>query len=163
MSLWQEPPASATTQDSIRDSQLCWRVCPACAVSCGETSALDHLPESVAGAAVFDPMHTRGFNVIQWSIKGGASIPYCTSGTILAGPIKTASGRLRCHPMVHEGRCKHPALHLRYHLQVRLNTAPGRPAQYTVPASVIQAVCIATPGFAGINVACRLYSADELY
>jgi hypothetical protein len=45
--------------------------------------------------------------------------------------------------MVHEGRCKHPALHLRYHLQVRLNTAPGRPAQYTVPASVIQAVCIA--------------------
>ena len=51
---------SATTQDSIRDSQLCWRVCPACAVSCGKTSALDHLPESVAGAAAFDPMPRVG-------------------------------------------------------------------------------------------------------
>ena len=64
--------------------------------------------------------------------------------------------------MIHEGRCKHPALHLRYHLYP-VNMAPGRPAQYTVPASVIQAVCIATPGSARINVAYRLYSADELY
>ena len=92
MSLWQEPPASATTQDSIGDSQLCWRVCPACAVSCGKTSALDHLPESVAGAAVFDPMHTRGFDVIRWSIKGGASIPHCTSGTIWQVRLKRHPG-----------------------------------------------------------------------
>ena len=134
MSLWQEPPASATTQDSIRDSQLFWRVCPACAVSCGKISVLDHLPESVAGAAVFDPTvrfgtpgtcdppqsvsSVRGVlwenswvrqlvcpmtsnsdvihswvrqlvcpmmsnsDVIRWSMKGGASIPPCTSGTI---------------------------------------------------------------------------------
>jgi hypothetical protein len=65
--------------------------------------------------------------------------------------------------MVHEGRCKHLAVHLRYHLQVQFNTAPGWPAQYTVPAAVIQAVCIATPGSARINVACQLNSADELY
>ena len=38
--LWQEPPVSIE-----------------CTASCGKkTSALDHLPESVAGAAVFDPM-----------------------------------------------------------------------------------------------------------
>ena len=104
-----------------------------------ENSAQDHLPESVAGAAVFDPLPRVG------SAVGSKEV------------------QLRCHPMVHEGRCKHPALHLRYHLQVRLNTAPGRPAQYTVPAAVIQAVCIATPGSARINVAYRLYSADELY
>ncbi len=60
-----------------------------------------------------------------------------------------------CHPMVHKGRCKHPALHLRYHLQVQLNMAPVKPAQYTVPAAIIQAVCIATTGFARMNVACR--------
>jgi len=65
--------------------------------------------------------------------------------------------------MVHKGWYKHPALHLRYHLQVQLNMAPGKLVQYTVPAAVIQAVCIATPGSARINVACRLYSADELY
>ena len=105
MSAW-EPPASATLH----------RVCPACAVSCGKTSVLDHLPESVAGAAVFDPIvrlgapgtcdppqsvssvrgvlwenswvRKLGFpmksnsDVILWSMKGGASIPPCTSGTI---------------------------------------------------------------------------------
>jgi len=121
--MWQEPPSSTE-----------------CMASCGKkTSALDHLPESVAGAAVFDPMPHVG------SAVGSNEV------------------QLRCHPMFHEGRCKHPALHLGYHLQVRLNMAPGRPAQYTAPASVIQAVCIATPRFARINVACRLYSADELY
>ena len=121
--VWQEPPVSKE-----------------CTASCGtRSSALDHLPESVAGAAVFDPMPRVG------------------------SAVGSHEAQLRCHPMVHEGRCKHPALHLRYHLQVRLNTAPGRPAQYTVPASVIQAVCIATPGFARINVAYRLYSVDELY
>jgi hypothetical protein len=35
-----------------------------CTVSCGKkTSALDHLPESVAGAAVFDPMPRVGSTV----------------------------------------------------------------------------------------------------
>ena len=64
--VWQEPPVFIE-----------------CTASCGKNpSALDHLPESVAGAAVFDPMHTRGFDVIRWSMKGGASIPPCTSGTI---------------------------------------------------------------------------------
>jgi hypothetical protein len=121
--LWQEPPSSIECTASCRQ----------------ETPALDHLPESVAGAAVFDPMPRVG------SAVGSNEV------------------QLRCRPMVQEGRCKHPALHLRYHLQVRLNTLPGRPAQYTVPASVNQAVCIATPGFAGINVTCRLYSANELY
>jgi hypothetical protein len=121
--LWQEPPSSIE-----------------CTTSCGKkTSALDHLPESVAGAAVFDPMPRVGLAVGSNEVQ------------------------LQCHPMVHEGRCKHSALHLRYHLQVRLNTAPGRPAQYMVPASAIQAVCIATPGFARINVTCQLYSANELY
>ncbi len=56
-----------------------------------EHSAPDHLPESVAGAAVFDPTPRVGSvlaqmmsnsNVIRWSMKGGASIPHCTSGTI---------------------------------------------------------------------------------
>jgi len=109
-------------------------------VSCGKkTSALDHLPESVAGAAVFDPMPHVGL------------------------AVGSNEAQLQCHPMVHAGRCKHPALHLCYHLQVQLNMAPGRPAQYTVPATVIQAVCKATPGSARINVACRLYSADKLY
>jgi len=103
--------------------------------------------------------------------------------------VGSNEAQLQCHPMVQKGRCKHPALHLRYHLQVQLrdvirwsmkggasiplctsgtisiqlNMALGRLAQYTVPAAVIQAVCIATPGSARINVACRLYSADELY
>jgi hypothetical protein len=49
VSAW-EPPASATLH----------RVCPACAVSCGKTSVLDHLPESIAGAAVFDPIVRLG-------------------------------------------------------------------------------------------------------
>jgi hypothetical protein len=74
--LWQEPPVSIE-----------------CTASCGKkTSALDHLPESVAGAAVFDPMHTRGFDVIRWSIKGGASIPHCTSGTIWQVRLKRHPG-----------------------------------------------------------------------
>ncbi len=78
--LWQEPPFSIE-----------------CTASCGrKTSALDHLPESVAGAAVFDPMPRVG------SAVGSNEV------------------QLRCRPMVHEGRCKHPALHLRYHLQVQL-------------------------------------------
>jgi hypothetical protein len=64
--------------------------------------------------------------------------------------------------MIHEVQCKHPALHLRYHLYP-VNMAHGRPTQYTVLASVIQAVCIATLISARINVAYRLYSADELY
>jgi len=60
---------------------------------CGKkTSALDHLPESVARAAGFDPMHTRGFDVIQWSIKGGANIPHCTSGTIWQVRLKRHLG-----------------------------------------------------------------------
>jgi len=62
------------------------------------------------------PMKSNS-DVIRWSMKGGASIPLCTSGTIW------------------------------------LTLAPGRPAQYTVPASVVQAVCIATLGSARINVA----------
>ena len=111
--MWHEPPFSIE-----------------CMSSCGmRFSALDHLPESVADTAVFDPMP-------------------CVGSAVGSNEVQQ-----RCHPMVHEGRCRHPALHLRYHLQVRLNTAPGRPAQYTVPASVIQAVCIAMPGFARINVA----------
>ena len=56
----RSPPASATTQGSIRDSQLCWRVYPECAVSCGKTPALDHLPESVAGTAGFDSLPRSG-------------------------------------------------------------------------------------------------------
>ena len=103
-----------------------------------EHSALDHLPESVAGAAVFDPMPRVG------------------------SAVGSHEAQLQCHPMVHEGRCKHPALHLRYHL--RVTPAPGGvPAQYTVPAAVIQAVCIAMLGFARLNVAYRLYSVDKLY
>jgi hypothetical protein len=56
-----------------------------------DNTALDHLPESVAGAAVFDPMPCVGLvvgfmrpnsDVIRWSMKGGASILPCTSGTI---------------------------------------------------------------------------------
>jgi hypothetical protein len=78
--LWQEPPFSIE-----------------CTASCGrKTSALDHLPESVAGAAVFDPM------------------PFVDSA------VGSNEVQLRCHPMAHEGRRKHPALHLRYHLQVQL-------------------------------------------
>ena len=85
-----------------------------------EHSALDHLPESVAGAAVFDPMPCVG------------------------SAVGSHEAQLQCHPMVHEGRCKHPALH----------PAPGGvPAQYTVPAAVIQAVCIAMLGIARLNVA----------
>ena len=84
--VWQEPPVSKE-----------------CTASCGtRSSALDHLPESVAGAAVFDPM------------------PRVGSAVGLSNDVQ-----LRCCPMVHEGWCKHPALHLRYHLQVRLNTVPG--------------------------------------
>jgi len=41
---------------------------------------------------VFDPMHTRGFDVIRWSIKGGASIPHCTSGTIWQVRLKRHPG-----------------------------------------------------------------------
>ena len=42
--VWQEPPVSIE-----------------CTTSCGtRSSALDHLPESVAGAAVFDPMSRLG-------------------------------------------------------------------------------------------------------
>jgi hypothetical protein len=69
--LWQEPPFSIE-----------------CTASCGtRSSALNHLPESVAGTAVFDPMprvgSAVGSNEVQlWSMKGGASIPPCTSGTI---------------------------------------------------------------------------------
>ncbi len=79
--VWQEPPVSIE-----------------CMVSCGtRSSALDHLPESVAGAAVFDPM------------------PRVGSAVGFSNEVQ-----LRCHPMVHEGQCKHLALHLRYHLQVQL-------------------------------------------
>ena len=73
--LWQEPPVSIE-----------------CTASCGKkTSALDHLPESVAGAAVFDPilawvwqlvLMRSNSDVIRWSMKGGANILPCTSGTI---------------------------------------------------------------------------------
>ena len=42
--LWQEPPSSIECTASCRQ----------------ETPALDHLPESVAGAAVFDPMPRVG-------------------------------------------------------------------------------------------------------
>jgi len=42
--VWQEPPVSIE-----------------CTASCGtRSSALDHLPESVAGAAVFDPISRSG-------------------------------------------------------------------------------------------------------
>ena len=78
---------------------------PQTASSGKKTSALDHLPESVAGAAVFDPTPRVG------------------------SAVASNESELRCHPMVHEGRCKHPALHLRYHLQVLvrdvLNDAKG--------------------------------------
>ena len=30
--------------------------------------------------------------------------------------VGSNEAQLRCHPMVHTGRCKHPALHLQYHL-----------------------------------------------
>jgi len=66
-----------------------------CTASCGtKSSALDHLTESVAGAAVFDPMPRVGSavgfsNEVQLqchpmvhSMKGGASILPCTSGAI---------------------------------------------------------------------------------
>jgi hypothetical protein len=41
----------------------------------------------------------------------------------LAPPVP--STRPAAHPMVHPGRYKHPALHLRYHLPGQLNMAPG--------------------------------------
>jgi hypothetical protein len=63
------------------------------------------------------------------------------------------------------GRCKHPALHLRYHLLCQLNMAPGGPAHFTLPETVhpsrfVQR-CLGPLGM--VNVACRLYSADKLY
>ena len=75
--VWQEPPFSIE-----------------CTASCGtRSSTLDHLPEAVAGAAVVDPMprvgSAVGSNEVQLrchpmvhSMKGGASVPPCTSGTI---------------------------------------------------------------------------------
>ena len=68
-----------------------------------KTPALDHLPDSVAGAAVFDPMPHVGL------------------------AVGSNEAQLQRHPMVHEGRCKHLALHLRYHLQVQLRDALERP------------------------------------
>jgi hypothetical protein len=135
VSAW-EPLASATTSCTIGDSRR--RVCPVGVVSRGkaqpwiiclspllelqcltplttqqsvssvrgvlwESSVLDHLPESIAGAAVFDPMPCVG------------------------SAVGSNEDQLRCHPMVHEGRCKHPALHLRHHLQVRLNPSSDGP------------------------------------
>jgi hypothetical protein len=159
------------------------RVCPACTVSCGKTSALDHLPESVAGATVFDPIvrlgapgiwdhSTECVQRVQCPVgklsPGSSACVRCRSSVFdpmprVGSAVGSNEAQRQCHPMVRAGRCKHPALHLRYHLQVRVNPEPGRPAQYTVPAAVIQAVCIATPGSARINVAYRLYSVDKLY
>ena len=81
-------PACVVSRESPRPLRLLHRVCPALrGVPC-TLSAVGHLPESVAGAAVFDPMPRRGFgswflrpnsNVIRWSMYGDARI---TSGTI---------------------------------------------------------------------------------
>ncbi len=60
-------------------------------------------------------------------------------------------------------RVRYVRTHLLGLQHIWLTPAPGRPAQYTVPAAVTQAVCIATPGSARINVAYRLYSVDKLY
>ena len=96
--VWQEPPVSIE-----------------CTASCGtRSSALDHLPESVAGAAVFDPMPRVG-SAVGLSNDVQLRMPRVGSAVGLSNDVQ-----LRCHPMVHEGRCKHPALHLRYHLQVQL-------------------------------------------
>ena len=97
--VWQEPPVSIE-----------------CTASCGtRSSALDHLPESVAGAAVFDPMPRVGSAVglsndvqlrchpMVHSMKGGASILPCTSGTIFrSGETRHPGGR-------HNIRCRHPS------------------------------------------------------
>jgi hypothetical protein len=87
-----------------------------CTAFCGtRSSALDHLPESVAGAAVFDPMPRVGSAVglsndvqlrchpMVHSMKGGASILPCTSGTIFrSGETRHPGGR-------HNIRCRHPS------------------------------------------------------
>jgi hypothetical protein len=142
------------------------RVCPVCAVSCGNPSALDHLPESVAGAAVFDPivhlgasgtcdfLHrvcpacvvSRGsprplrllhrvcpaLRGVPCYLSAVGHLPESVAGAAVFDPmprvgsaVGSNEAQLRCHPMVHEGRCKHPALHLRHHLQVRLTRHPG--------------------------------------
>ncbi len=140
--VWQEPPVSIE-----------------CTASCGtSSSALYHLPESVAGAAVFDPIPHVG-SAVGLSNDVQLRMPRVGSAVGLSNDVQ-----LRCHPMVHSmkggasilpctsgticrsGETRHPG---------------GR--HNTVPASVIQAVCIATPGSARINVAYRLYSVDELY
>jgi hypothetical protein len=81
---------------------------------------------------------------------------------IPARPDPNGGGRCRCHPMVHGGRGKHPALPLRYHLLgqlhirwsiqggasippcfpgtiVRCTWHPGAGIIVTLPATVIQA------------------------
>ena len=97
-------------------------------MSCGKkTSALDHLPsESVAGTAVFCPMSCVGS-----AVRCPEEYPSMTRSQ--------HGGRLQCHPMVHTGRHKHPALHIRYHLPGQLNMAPGAGKIVTLPATVIQA------------------------
>jgi hypothetical protein len=88
---------------------------------------------------VFDPMHTRGF---------GSWVPVRPKSDVIRWSIQGGAGI----PLCTFGTI----------CQVQLHMAPGG-WHNTLPAAVIQAVCIATPGSARINVACRLHSADELY
>jgi hypothetical protein len=49
--------------------------------------------------------------------------------------------------MVHSGRCKHPALHLRYHLPGQLIMAPGGQKNCHIAGNhASMLVCIAVPG-----------------
>ncbi len=113
------------------------------------TTARDHLPESVAGTTVFDPTPRW-----VWQLGVHQGIP--------ARPDPNSGGRNQCHPMVHGGRGKHPALPLRYHLPgqlhirwpiqggasippctpstiIRCTWHPGAGIIVTLPATVIQA------------------------
>ena len=161
MSLLQEPPASATTSCTITDRRR--RVCPACAVSCGNTQpriiCLSPLPElqcltpCLAWIRQLVLMRPNS-DVIRWSMKGVQASrlapPAQSSGPVkpvIRWSMKGGASIPPCTSGTISG----------------LTPAPGRPAQYTVPAVVIQAVCIAMPGFARLNVAYRLYSVDKLY
>jgi hypothetical protein len=72
----------------------------------------------------------------------------CREGQASGFAPPVPSTRPAAHPMVHTGRCKHPTLHLRYHLPGQLNMALGAGTFHVAGNRASKLICTAVPGSA---------------